>query len=287
MPNKQVMSFEIFPPKRESSADTVYAAIDGLAPLNPDFISVTYGAGGGGNSAYTIDMATKIQESHGIPAVAHIPGLTLSKDDARCLLDTLKDRGISRVLALRGDITPDTSPAGDFNYASDLCSFIKNEYGDYFKIYGACYPETHTQAKSAADDIINLRTKVDSGASHLITQLFFDNAHFYNFYERALNAGVEVPIEAGIMPVVNVRQIERMVALCGASLPRKFSRMMARYAENPQAVRDAGIAYAIDQITDLLSNGVYGIHVYTMNDPDIAARIYGAVKSLFEVGDRK
>lgn len=193
-------------------------------------------------------------------------------------LEELREEGVEDILALRGDRVPGVEPMTDFAHASDLIAFIREQGG--FSLSGACYPEGHTEAPDIVSDIQNLRKKVDAGAEHLVSQLFFDNAAFYTFVERARIAGITVPIEAGIMPVVNARQILRMVSLCGASLPPKFTRMISRYEDNPAALRDAGIAYAIDQIVDLIAQGAQGIHLYTMNDPDVARRISQAVENL-------
>ena len=190
----------------------------------------------------------------------------------------LREEGVEDILALRGDKIPGVEPKIDFLHASDLIAFIREQGG--FSVSGACYPEVHTEAPDPIADIRNLKKKVDAGAGHLVSQLFFDNGAFYSFVERARIAGITVPIEAGIMPVVNARQILRMVSLCGASLPPKFTRMISRFEQNPTALRDAGIAYAIDQIVDLIAQGVEGIHLYTMNDPDVAQRISQAVENL-------
>ena len=194
-------------------------------------------------------------------------------------MQELKARGIENILALRGDETPGRERTHRFEHASDLIAFIK-EKAPEFNIIGACYPEGHAEAKTVAADIRNLKTKVDAGASELISQMFFDNAVFYRFLERCEIAGIKVPIEAGIMPVTNKRQIENMIAMCGATLHIKFQRAIAKYGDKPDAMYDIGITYAIDQIADLLANGVDGIHVYTMNNPDIAKRISDAVKNL-------
>ncbi|HHX62268.1 MAG TPA: methylenetetrahydrofolate reductase [NAD(P)H] [Epulopiscium sp.] len=276
--HKQVLSFEIFPPKRESPIDTIYDTIDALSHLHPDFISVTYGAGGSLHRSSTLEIASSIQNKHGIQSVAHLPGIHLSKEELIVSLDSLKENGIKNILALRGDINPALPPSKDFKYASDLVSFI-HEHSD-FNIIGACYPEGHPESSSMLQDIRNLKHKVDAGTDHLITQLFLDNKYFYDFREKISLAGIDVPIEAGIMPVVNRKQIERMVSLCGVQLPQKFIRMMDRYKDNPEAIRDAGIAYAIDQIVDLIAQGVDGIHLYTMNNPYIAQKIYQAVYRL-------
>lgn len=276
--NKTVLSFEVFPPKRTASVDTIYQTLDQLKNLNPDFISVTYGAGGSENCKTTFEIASAIKHQYQIEGVAHLPCIGLTREDVLSQLHHLQEAGIENILALRGDIPAAGIPAGDFPHASDMIAFIR-EHGD-FNILAACYPEGHTESDSLLSDIRNLKIKVDSGASHLISQLFFDNDCFYRFRERCALAGIQVPIEAGIMPVTNKKQIERMVSLCGASLPRKFTAMMARYENNPQAIQDAGIAYAVDQIVDLISQGVDGIHLYTMNNPYIARKIYEAVYRL-------
>ncbi len=276
--NKQVLSFEIFPPKREGSLDSIYETIDGLKDLHPDFISVTYGAGGNLHRSNTLEIASSIKNDYGIESVAHLPGIHLSKEELLLDLAGLKENGIKNILALRGDINPQLPVSQDFKYASDLVSFIK-ENGD-FNIIGACYPEGHPESPSLIQDIKNLKHKVDAGTDHLVTQLFLDNDYFYDFREKTALAGINVPIEAGIMPVVNKKQIERMISLCGVHLPQKFIRMMDRYQHNPIALRDAGIAYAIDQIVDLIAQGADGIHLYTMNNPYIAQKIYQAVYRL-------
>ena len=192
----------------------------------------------------------------------------------------LHDNGVEKHFGVRGDIVPDVPPKEEFKHASQLITFIKESPYE-FGISGACYPEGHLDSKTQVEDILNLKKKVEAGAEHLISQLFFDNELFYDFLDKVRIAGIEVPVEAGIMPVVNKKQIERMVSLCGASLPRKFTKMMSRYENKPEAMRDAGIAYAVNQIADLVSQGVDGIHLYTMNNPYIAKRISESVRSLF------
>ena len=276
--NKTVLSLEVFPPRRIAPVDIIYDTLDELRGLDPDFISVTYGAGGSENNNATLEIASAIKNHYAIESVAHLPGIYLTKGDVLEMLDGFRQQGIENILALRGDINPELVPKQDFHYASDLISFIK-ENGDY-NIIGACYPEGHIECGSLIEDIRNLKIKVDAGTDQLITQLFFDNSYFYSFRERALLAGINIPIEAGIMPVVNKKQIEKMVTLCGVKLPRKFTAMMEKYENNPIAMRDAGIAYAIDQIVDLLAQDVDGIHLYTMNNPYIAQKIYVAISSL-------
>lgn len=277
--DKTVFSFEVFPPKKTSTVDVIYQTLDELGGLKPDFISVTFGAGGSGNSFFALDIASKIKES-GIIPVLHLPCINFTRAEIDSTLIEAQKRGIENILALRGDINPDIPPVKDFAHASDLITYLRDK-GD-FDIAGACYPECHPDAETLEEDIENLKIKVDAGADHLITQLFFDNDSFYDFREKVAAAGINVPIEAGIMPVVNKNQIERMVTTCGASLPRKFVKIMQRYEHNPEALRDAGIAYAINQIVDLAASGVDGIHLYTMNNAYVARKISEAVSGIIE-----
>lgn len=280
--DKTVFSFEIFPPKKTSSVDTIYNTLEQLQGLTPDFISVTYGAGGNVPGASTCEIASVIKHKYGIESVAHLPCINFSKSEILDRIKEFKENGIENILALRGDINPNIPPKQDFKYASELIEFIKQN-DDSFDIAGACYPECHIEAENMVEDIKNLKKKVECGADHLITQLFFDNQLFYEFIEKVRIAGIDVPIEAGIMPVVNKKQIERMVSMCGASLPSKFVKMMQRYENHPDALRDAGIAYAVDQIVDLISYGVDGIHLYTMNNPYIARKISDSISELLKV----
>ena len=274
---KTVFSFEVFPPKKTSPVEVIYQTLDELHDLHPDFISVTFGAGGSSNNSNAINVANKIRES-GVTPVLHLPCINYDKQEISAVLDQMKANGIENVLALRGDINPDIPPKKEFAHASDLIRFIKTQGS--FDIAGACYPECHPDCDSIDEDIANLKIKVDAGADHLISQLFFDNDSFYSFMDKARAAGISVPVEAGIMPVVNKNQIERMVTTCGASLPRKFVKIMQRYEHNPEALRDAGIAYAINQIVDLVASGVDGIHLYTMNNPYVARKISEAVQGI-------
>ncbi len=276
--DRTVFSFEVFPPKKTSPIDTIYNTLDELKDLHPDFISVTYGAGGNTADSSTCDIASLIKNKFGIEPLAHLTCVSSSKADIDSILANFKQNNIENILALRGDINPEMPPKQDFKYASELVSYIRGIGG--FDVSGACYPEVHIEAKSMVEDILNLKKKIDAGAEHLISQLFFDNNAFYSFAEKARIAGINVPIEAGIMPVVNKRQIERMVSLCGASFPSKFSKIIQKYENNAEALRDAGIAYAVDQIVDLVSNGVDGIHLYTMNNPYIARKISESVNSI-------
>ncbi len=278
---KTVFSFEIFPPKKDGSIETVYNTLDGLSDLHPDFISVTYGAGGTLPGASTREIACIIKEKYHTNSIAHLTCVNSSKADIDRTIEEFKASGIENVLALRGDINPDIPPKKDFMHASDLISYMRERSDLSFS--GACYPEGHIESESIDKDIENLKIKVDAGASHLISQLFFDNSAFYRFIQKVRAAGITVPVEAGIMPCVNAKQIQRMVGLCGASLPQKFTKMIARYENNPEAMRSAGIAYAVDQIVDLCSNGVDGIHLYTMNNPAIARKIAESVSSVIRI----
>lgn len=276
--HKKVLSFEIFPPKQTENLAAIYQTVNALKELAPDFISVTFGALGTKNNQRTLDIASTVKHTYGVESVAHLPSSQFTKRDVQDLLTRFKQLGIDNILALRGDDITEHKEKKDFHYASDLVEYIKSE-GD-FNIIGACYPEGHIESVSKLDDVRHLKEKVDSGCDQLISQLFFDNDYFYAFKERTELVGIDVPIQAGIMPVVNKRQIEKMVKMCGVNVPKKFLKMMERYEHHPEAMRDAGIAYAIDQIVDLITQGVDGIHLYTMNNPYIAHRIYQAVNQL-------
>lgn len=286
--SKTIFSFEIFPPKKNMPIDIIFKTLDELKDLRPDFISVTFGAGGSENCDNALAIASRIKNECKVESVIHMPCINMTKRDAEFCLNQFRAAGIDNILALRGDKVEGKEPCNEFLHASDLIDYIK-EYdakdssGKKFKIFGACYPELHPQSPSVYDDIDFLKKKVDAGASHLLSQLFFDNDKFYRFQERCEIRGIKVPIEAGIMPATNKKSIERMVSMTNAVLPKKFTDMMERYGDHPDAIRDAGIAYAIDQIVDLVTHGVQGIHLYTMNNPLVARKIYEATKSLFEV----
>jgi methylenetetrahydrofolate reductase (NADPH) len=275
-----VLSFEVFPPRKTSSIDTIYATLDDLQGLNPDFISVTYGAGGNAGDTATCDIASALRHKYGIEPLAHLTCVNYTRAEIDQILTLLQKNGIENILALRGDINPEVTPKNEFCYAQELVAYIRQWGG--FHVSAACYPEGHIDSDSLITDIHNLRRKVEAGAQHLISQLFFHNDYFYSFLEKARIAGITVPIEAGIMPVVNKAQIERMVTLCGASLPAKFTKMMQRFEHSPEALRDAGIAYAVDQIVDLVSQGVDGIHLYTMNNSFIAKKIHANISGLLQ-----
>ncbi|MCL2019314.1 MAG: methylenetetrahydrofolate reductase [NAD(P)H] [Oscillospiraceae bacterium] len=275
-----VLSFEVFPPKKDSPVEVVYNALAEMALQNPAFISVTYSAGGtGGAKESTASLASYVKNKLGIEAAAHLTCLNSDFGEIEKMLEVLKQNNIENILALRGDRHPDTPPSADFSYASDLVSFIKKKDPD-FGLSGACCPEGHPESESLVADVRNLKKKVDAGIEFLVSQMFFDNAKFYEFKERLALADIKVPVSAGIMPVTNKRQFERMIMLSGASLPSKFTRTFSRYENRPEALADAGIAYATDQIVDLISNGVDGIHLYTMNKPAIARKITESVRSL-------
>ncbi len=276
---KVVYSLEVFPPKKTNSIDTIYNTLYGLRGLKPDFISVTYGAGGSDTQKNkTCEIASLIKSEYQIEPVSHLTCVGSTKQDIIEFLDRLKASGVQNILALRGDITPDHGVI-DFEHASDLAAFIK-KYDDSFNISGACYPECHCDAANIDEDIENLKKKVDAGVTHLVTQLFFDNNSFYTFMDKVEKAGIRVPIEAGIMPVINKAQIERTVSMCGASFPAKFSKMINKYANDPVALKDAGIAFATEQIIDLINNDVRGIHLYTMNNVDTATRITNSISNI-------
>lgn len=274
---KTVFSFEVFPPKKDSPVDTIYKTLDALSGLAPDFISVTYGAGGdGGND--TVKIASAIKNTYKNESVAHLPCINLTKENVTEILQTLKDNNVDNILALRGDKNPAVERKTDFLYASDLISFIKRSGN--FNIIGACYPEVHAEASDMETDISNLRKKVDAGADHLITQLFFDNDIFYSFLEKIRAAGIHVPVQAGIMPLTSKKQVERIVSMCGAAMPEKLKKTIAKYENDLDGFRKAGIEYAVEQIAALVGQQVDGIHLYTMNNPGTASKITSEVLDL-------
>lgn len=275
---KPVLSFEIFPPKKEAALKNIDETLSLLCDLHPDFISVTFGAGGSAKDNKTVEIAKKIKNEYGIEPIVHLTCLYYNKEEISAILNQLQDAGIENVLALRGDRNPDFPVKNDFHYANELVSYIKSQ-GD-FSISGGCYPETHLEAPDAITDIRNLKRKVDAGVDHLVSQLFFDNEMFYRFYEKTRIAGIDVPIDAGVMPVTNRAQIERMVTMCGASLPEKFQKVLRKYENDKEALLDAGLAYTINQIVDLIASDVDGVHIYTMNNPAVAKRICDGIRNL-------
>jgi methylenetetrahydrofolate reductase (NADPH) len=280
---KPVISLEVFPPKPEMPIDGVLNTIDALSDLRPDFISVTYGAAGG-SKAHTVRIADTIKNKYGIEALAHLTCINSSKDEVDSILRELENANVENIMALRGDRPADDnlrSPArGDFEFASDLILHLKTTGN--FSIGAACYPEVHPEAENALADLGNLKRKVNAGVDFLITQLFLDNNFFYTFREKLALMELNVPVSAGIMPVINKKQIERITSLCGASIPPKFRRILERYENEPEALKEAGIAYATEQIIDLLSNDVDGIHLYTMNKPEVARGIIGQIGRIRE-----
>lgn len=273
-------SFEIFPPRRDESIKNLDIILEELKALNPNFISVTFGAGGSVNSKHTLEVANLVQNTHKIPSIVHLPCIHLSHERALEILKECKEKKLFNILALRGDVVKDIEKSKDFSYASDLISLIRKQ-GE-FQIYAACYPEKHNEAKTLIEDIEYLKIKVGCGVNKLITQMFFDNEDFYKFREYCALKEIKVPILAGIMPITNKRQVLKISQLCGAKIPPKFMKILEKYEDNPRALEDAGIAYAIDQIVDLIASGVSGIHLYTMNKSKAAKRIYEATSYLLK-----
>ncbi|AHF10469.1 methylenetetrahydrofolate reductase [NAD(P)H] [Dehalobacter restrictus] len=277
---KKVLSFEIFPPKQTSSVEGIYDTIDALAPLRPDFISVTYGAGGS-TSKTTEKIASLIETKYNLNALMHLTCIDSSKEQMDEMLNDLPNKNISNILALRGDIpkgAEERNRIRDFQYASDLAEYIRKHH--VFCVGGACYPEGHPECPYPEQDIENLLWKLDAGVSFLVTQLFFDNDVLYRFKEKLQKANVDIPIIAGIMPLTNQSQIEKMLALSNATVPKNLVRIIHKFEHNAEALKDAGIAYATQQSIDLLTHGVDGIHIYTMNKPQIAKDLVRNLDSL-------
>ncbi len=266
---KVTISCEIFPPKKDTAFSGIFETVDAIQSLGVDFISVTYGAGGS-TSKKTVEVASYIQERHHLPALAHLTCCDSTKEDIRQRLAEMKERGIENILALRGDKPKEYVP-GPYTYAIDLIRDIKSQ-GD-FCIGGACYPDGHVECEHKEDDIAFLKEKVEAGCDFLTTQMFFDNNVYYNFLYRVLAVGIQVPVIPGIMPVINARQIKRSAELSGTSLPPRFKAIADKFSDDPLAMEQAGIAYATEQIIDLVVNGVKYIHLYTMNRPQTAAKI--------------
>lgn len=276
--NKVQISMEIFPPKKDSEFSSAFRVAKELADISPDFISVTYGAGGS-RSKSTIEIASYIQNELRIPAMAHLTCVGSTKEDIRRLCGEFKQQGISNVLALRGDRPKDMSDeqyAGrEFTYASNLVDFLKEQTD--LEIWGACYPEKHFESFSKETDLMHMKEKQDKGVTQFITQMFFDNDFFYEFRDKAARKGITAPIHTGIMPITSAGQIGRSIALSGSSVPKALSDIIAAHGDDPEDMYKAGIDYAIRQCNDLLQNGVDGIHIYTMNKPDVAKQIVKAL----------
>lgn len=274
---KPTLSFEVFPPKTEDKYESVEQAAAEIAKLSPAFMSVTYGAGGG-TSKYTVDIASALHNELHVTALAHLTCVSSTREQVRSVLKQLEEHGIENVLALRGDIPQDGPTATDYRYASELIREIKQS-GD-FCIGAACYPEGHVESVNKTADIEHLKEKVEAGCDFVTTQMFFDNNILYNYLYRIREKGITVPVIAGIMPVTNVKQIYRICQMSGTYLPARFKAIVDRFGENPAAMKQAGIAYATEQIIDLIANGVNGIHIYSMNKPDVAARIRDSLSEI-------
>lgn len=277
--DKITLSFEVFPPKTEANYEAVKKAALDVAALNPSYMSVTYGAGGS-TRANTVQIASAIQQQYGITAISHLTCVGATKEDIDHTLDSMKEAGIENVLALRGDRPKDFEgePFTDFHYASELVEHIKAR-GD-FCVGGACYPEGHVDAHNKKENITYLKKKVDAGCDYLTTQMFFDNNIYYNFLYRVREKGITVPIIPGIMPITRASQVKTACTLAGTNMPERFRNLVDCFGDNPKAMQQAGIAYATDQIIDLIANGIHNIHVYSMNKPEVAA---GIQKNLSEI----
>ncbi len=276
------LSFEVFPPKTDTAFESVKHATEEIAKLRPAFMSVTYGAGGG-TSKYTLDIAEDIKKSYGVPTLAHLTCVSSTRQTVKEKIAAIRAAGIENVMALRGDLTPELAEsdrtAWDYRHAVDLVHELK-EAGNDFCIGGACYPEIHPESTDQREDIKYLKEKVDAGCDFLTTQMFFDNALLYNFLYKIREAGITVPIIPGIMPITNAKQIERAIHLSGSFMPRRFLSLVDRFGSSPDAMKQAGIAYATDQIIDLYANGIPNVHVYSMNKPDVAAAIQQNLSSI-------
>lgn len=275
---KKSLSFEIFPPKKDSELKNIDETLAVLCELNPDFISVTFGAGGSSNCNRTIELARKIKHEYHIEPVVHLTCLHYSQAEIDEFAKVLADEGIENVLALRGDRNPDIKEKEDFKHASDLISYLKPKSD--FCFLGACYPECHPESDGRVSEIKYLKTKVHAGAQVLLSQLFFDNRQFFRFLEECRIAEINVPVIPGVMPVINAAQIKRMITMCAASFPERFQKIIRKYENNREALFDAGMSYALSQIIDLLVSDIDGIHLYTMNNPLVAGRICEGIRNI-------
>ena len=271
---KVTLSLEVFPPKTSEKYESTAAAAKKIAALHPDFMSVTYGAGGG-TGTYTAGIAEEIQKEHGVTTLAHLTCVSSSREHVLKMLKVYEEKGIENILALRGDIPQDGKVSEDYRYAAELIRDIHKYAGGKFCLGGACYPEGHVECLHKKDDIGHLKDKVDAGRDFLTTQMFFDNNIFYNFLYRIRERGIYIPVIAGIMPITNAKQLSRSVAMSGTDVPQRFRAIVDYFGENPEAMKQAGIIYATEQIVDLIANGIKHIHVYTMNKPSVAAAIMG------------
>ena len=275
---KPTVSFEVFPPNEIYSLDEVFSVIDELALLKPDFISVTYGAGGASRGR-TVEIASKIKNKNKIEALAHLTCIGAEKSEIQNILNELKKHNIENILALRGDLPKDNTAAkkGDFSHASDLVKYLKEN--ENFSVGGAFYPEGHQDTNDLLD-LFNLKLKVDSGTDFLISQIFFDNEQFYQFRDKLKKLNINIPVIAGIMPVTNAKQIRKITSLCGCTIPEKLKKILDRYEDNPKALKEAGIAYATEQIIDLMTSDIDGIHIYTMNKTETAKKIMNSIQNI-------
>ena len=275
------LSFEVFPPNPAVGNDNIISALQDMQELAPHFISVTASNNKFNIKETTVRLADFIQNDLAIPTIAHLPAIYLTKDKVAETIADLDKVGVQKILALRGDIISGVEPQKDFRYATDLIEFIKDQ-APHFEIIGACYPEGHPDSPNQISDIQNLKKKVDAGCSSLVTQLFFDNERFYDFQDKCTLAGIDVPIHAGIMPILNRNQALRLLKTCeNIHLPRKFKAILDKYENDPESLRAAGLAYAVDQIVDLVTQDVAGVHLYTMNNADTAQYIHQATHALF------
>ncbi len=272
---KLSLSFEVFPPKTDSAFDSVKTATEEIAKLKPSFMSVTYGAGGG-TSKYTLDIAKNIKQMYGVPTLAHLTCVSSTKETVLERIEDIKNSGVKNIMALRGDLTPELENSDrslwHYRNAVDLVRELK-EINPDFCIGGACYPEIHPESSNQKEDIKYLKEKVDAGCDFLTTQMFFDNNLLYNFLYKIREAGITVPVIAGIMPITNANQVERAIKMSGSHMPQRFKSLVDKFGSNPDAMKQAGIAYATDQIIDLFANNVTNAHVYSMNKPDVAEKI--------------
>ena len=279
--NKRVtLSFEVFPPKTADDVPTALAAAEAIAALHPDFMSVTYGAGGG-TSDFTVHIASAVKKTYGVEVMPHLTCLSSTKEKVTETLQAYKDAGFETIMALRGDVPADGTRKNDFEHATDLMNQIKS-FDSSMALGGACYPEGHPESPSLAADIENIRRKVDAGAQFLSTQMFFDNSLFYSYLNRLHAAGINVPVLAGIMPITNKRILTRSLAMSGTAVPARYIAMVDAYGDSPEAMKQAGIAYATEQILDLYANGVRNVHVFAMNKPDVAKAISENIRPVLD-----
>ena len=279
--NKRVtLSFEVFPPKTVDAVPTALTAAEAIAALHPDFMSVTYGAGGG-TSDFTVHIASAVKKTYGVEVMPHLTCLSSTKEKVTETLQDYKEAGFETIMALRGDVPADGTRKNDFEHATDLMKQIKS-FDSSMALGGACYPEGHPESPSLADDIENIRRKVDTGAQFLSTQMFFDNALFYSYLNRLHAAGINVPFLACIMPITNKRILTRSLAMSGSAVPARYIAMVDAYGDSPEAMTQAGIAYATEQILDLYANGVRNVHVFAMNNPDVAKAVFENIRPVLD-----